>query len=132
MKRAVLSQEVIRRFLNTSEEESTEIKDSILLKMAMRLNRSGYKQRQVEEIISSGVKGYQGKWGNGVTRNRRGIDTEASRRIRKLVEKITWYKCEINDTDMNETSKPGQIGPKYQLPGTVYNNKCCHICPKNP
>ena len=107
MKRALLSQEVIRRFLNTSEGTDTEIKDNILLEMAKRLRRSGYKSKQIKDIISSGIKGYTRKWGNGEARHRRGKDTEDSRRLRKLVGKSTWYKSKTTDMDQTQVQDQG-------------------------
>ena len=95
MKRAILSQETIRRLLNTSEEADNKIKDSILCNMSKRLWRSGYSSKQIREIITSGLRGYKRKWGQGQTRHRRGHSNEEARSIRKLVGKQTWFKVDF-------------------------------------
>lgn len=71
-KRSMLSQELIRRLLNTSEEVGKEVKDNIILGMSKRLKMSGYEQKQIRDIICSGLKGYKRKLGKGQERHRRG------------------------------------------------------------
>ena len=85
MKRAILSQEVIQRLLNTSEEIDHHLKDMILKNLAERLKRSWYRARQIREIISSGLKGYRNKWGAGQVRHRSSKRTEGARKIKKLI-----------------------------------------------
>ena len=93
-KRAILSQEVIRRFLNTSEKLNTDRRDNILLELTKRLQRSDYKVGQIREILVSGLRGYNSKWGKDSNRerHRRARDTEDSRRLSKLIGKTTWFK----------------------------------------
>ena len=121
MKRAILIQEIIRRFLNTSEVTDLETKDSILLEMAQKIRRSGYKSRQIKDIISSEVKGYTRKWGNGEVRHRRGRDTEGSRRLRKFVGKTTWYKVKPKDTERTQVQDQRQKG-EHRRPSNQNKN----------
>ena len=102
MKRAILSQELIRRLLNTSDGVELEIKDKIVTSMCERLKRSGYRKDQIREIITSGLKGYNRKWGQGQTRHRRGHMTEGTRSLRKLVGKSTWFKTDFRTQEAQE------------------------------
>merc|ERR1712082_441723 len=60
---ATLSQELMRRLLNTSEELDQEEKNMIIDEFGRKLRRSGYSKRQVSEILISGIQGYERKWG---------------------------------------------------------------------
>ncbi len=75
-----------------------EIKDMIVKNMSMRLRVSGYNQKQIRDIISSGLKGYNKKWGQGQTRQRRGQETEGARSLKKLVGKSSWFKMKFKET----------------------------------
>ena len=84
---ATLSQEVVRRLLNTSEELKQEDKNNILNEFGRKMRRSGYIKIQISEILISGIQGYKRKWEGRVNRHRRGEETEAGRRRKKLTGK---------------------------------------------
>ena len=56
---AVLSQEVVRRMLNTSEKVSQEVRNKILEEFCNMLERSGYGEEVRHKIITRGLKGYE-------------------------------------------------------------------------
>ena len=108
-KKAVLSQEVVRRMLNTSEEESQGVRNDILKDFCKMLKRSGYDVEVRRKIIMRGHKGY----GNlrsldrrGIRRlHRRGIDTVTERYRKKLDGKTSWYKQVRKTDDKEETEE---------------------------
>ena len=68
-KTAVLSQEVVRRMLNTSEKEPQEVRNKILEDFCDMLERSGYKENVRQRILTRGLRGYE----NLRSLDRRGI-----------------------------------------------------------
>ena len=57
----ILSQEMVRRLLNTSEEVEEEHIIEITDEYAKKLHNSGYRKEQIRKIILAGVKGYGAK-----------------------------------------------------------------------
>lgn len=60
---------------------------------------------QIREILSSGLKGYQSKWGAGEEKHRGGRSTEAARGIKKLIGKSMWFKTGRKRLDKLERAK---------------------------
>ena len=58
-KKASLSQEVVRRLMNTETDISQEEKVTMLNNFSLKLKDSGYDKQQRREIIEGGVLGYQ-------------------------------------------------------------------------
>ena len=54
-----LTQEVIRRFRNTSREASQEERDRVLTKFAQQMFISGYREENRKMILLAGIKWYQ-------------------------------------------------------------------------
>ena len=78
-KYAVLSQEIIRRMLNTSELEPQIVRDKILEEFNGTMTTSGYEETQRRDIMTRGLKGYEklrrlDKEGKRPL-HRRGVDT---------------------------------------------------------
>ena len=92
-KKSTLSQEIVRRLLDTSEEAPLEKKLEILNNFDNKLEVSGYDARQRRDILESGVVGYKRKIERqeGV-RHRKNTDTKGERLAKKLCGKTTWYK----------------------------------------
>ena len=90
-KRETLSQEIVRRLQTTSEELPHEEKVKILETFIRKLKLSGYSRDQARDITRSGIFGYKRKWEMMPNRHRRGVETETSRRRKKLTGKTTWY-----------------------------------------
>ena len=91
-----LSQDVVRRMLNTSEEVSQEERNDIIEMFISKLKRSGYRQDQVKEIIKAGLRGYENKLGKarkeGKCIHRDATSTSKIRFKKKLTAKTNWYK----------------------------------------
>ena len=91
-----LTQDLIRRLVNTCQETTQEDKNEIVEAFIKRLEVSGYKKDQVGEIIESGLKGYITKLENaekdGRGLHRSATSTLASRQKKKLTAKTSWYK----------------------------------------
>ena len=100
MKRSTLSQEVIRRMVNTSEMVEQAERNKILEIFAEKMSRSGYSRRTVQDIMVAGLKGYETKLRKAKSEHR-GIhrssrDTQNKRIKNKLLGKTTWYKNKKN------------------------------------
>ena len=92
MKRASLTQEGVRRLLTRSSELPQREKDKIIDSFTDKLEKSGYSRHQSREIVEIGLLGYARKWGKMNKRHRLGMETETSRRRKKLTGKASWYK----------------------------------------
>ena len=58
-KKASLSQDTVRRMINTSEETGQCCRDKILEVWIGKLRHSGYNESEIKEIISSGLVRYE-------------------------------------------------------------------------
>ena len=92
----ILSQEMIRRLLNTSEELEVEHKQEIVDKYAEKLHNSGYELDQIRKILLAGIKGYGAKRRRceeeGRPLRRSAKESETARMRTKLIGKSTWFK----------------------------------------
>lgn len=91
-KKSTLSQEVVRRLLNTSTDLPSKDKQDILENFIRKLRASGYNTTQIQEIVGSGILGYNRKWVAKPDRHRRSKDTQQLRRMKKLLGKTTWFR----------------------------------------
>ena len=91
-----LSQDVVRRMLNTSELVPQEERNNIVEKFISKLRRSGYRKDQVKEIIKAGLKGYERKLEKakkeGKSVHRDAKSTSKLRFKKKLTAKTNWFK----------------------------------------
>ena len=98
-----LSQDVIRRMLNTCELVHQEERNEIVEKFISKLRRSGYQQEQIVDIVSSGLKGYERKLARarkeGKCIHREARSTIKERFRKKITGKKNWFK---NKKDENE------------------------------
>ena len=84
-KKASLSQEVVRRLLNTDEERPQEEKIEIIDEYCRKLEGSGYSKDQQKEIIEAGLIGYKRRIERqGGIRHRKCKTTEKNREKEKL------------------------------------------------
>jgi hypothetical protein len=91
-----LSNEVIRRLLNTSEDVPDSVRCAILDTFAQKLYNSGYGLYQIRRIILGGIKGYEGMRRTS-RRGRRQMHRSAGessqlRAKKKLTEKSEWFR----------------------------------------
>ena len=92
----ILSNELVRRISNVGESIGQEEVDKIIDHFTQQLVNSGYERRQVYEIITSGLKGFENKKYRRIKARerfyRRAVDTLEERTMKKLTEKTNWFK----------------------------------------
>ena len=107
-----LTQDLIRRMVNTDGETSVQERNTITEKFISRLRVSGYKKPQVKEIIQCGLKGYLTKVENakkeGRDLHRPASSTLALRQRKKLTEKTSCYKGGKKDGKVEENVGLGE------------------------
>ena len=86
------SQEIVRRLHNTSDELGYRVKEEIIEKFILKMRLSGYKRRQIRDIVRRGIMTYRNKWAPRTDRHRNSADTEESRREKKLTGKTSWFR----------------------------------------
>ena len=91
-----LSNEVIRRLLNTSEDVPDSVRCEILDRFAQKLYNSGYGLYQIRRIILGGIKGYEGmrrtSRRGGRKMHRSAGESSQLRAKKKLTEKSEWFR----------------------------------------
>ena len=110
-KLSILSNEVVRRLLNTSEAVSQESKDTILNDFVLKMLRSGYSVSQCRDIMISGIRYYNAKVSRA---NQSGIKVHRSAQLslgarlkKKITAKTSWYKPRPKD-DNCQAQAPDQ------------------------
>ena len=107
-----LSNDLMRRMKNVSEDLDQKTRNGVVDAFAARLILSGYKQEQVRDIVIAGLKGYEkvvAMANEGKTVIHRSAAASApSRYKKKLTGKSTWFldKAECN----KELSSPPRQG----------------------
>ena len=95
-KNQILSQEMVRRLLNTSEDLEGEHLIEITDNYAKKLHNSGYQRDHIRKIILAGVKGYGAKLRRSKEQEtplrRTSEESEGARTRTKLIGKSTWFK----------------------------------------
>ena len=93
---ASLSQEVVRRCKNTSEELTQEQKNQVLDRYTEKLLTSGHSRKQAHRIMTAGLTGYERllqKQKNGIANIHRPSSSGlAARNRKKLLSKTKWFK----------------------------------------
>ena len=94
-KKASLSQECVRRLLNTADDRPQAELDDIMNQFQDKLRGSGYNKEQQKEIIEGGIKGYKRRIARqGGVKHRKSTDTEKEREQKKILGKSNWFKKE--------------------------------------
>ena len=110
MKKSTLSQEIVRRMLNTSEEQPQDERNRIIEKFIVKMQVSGYNEKQVQDIVLAGLKGYENKKSraekNGSELHRDSKSTMGSRVKKKLMAKNNWFKTKKNKKEIK--ARPGE------------------------
>ena len=105
----ILSQDLIRRLMNTCESLGAEEKSRIVDQYSKKIRNSGFSVDQTRRIIINGIKGYESKRRRREKEGRPLRSTAAksrSSRIRsKLLGKSNWFKRKGERTDNAATSK---------------------------
>ena len=106
-----LSQEIMRRMKNTSEDVHMKERIEVVDQYCRKLLSSGYANDQIDRIVTAGLRGYE----RALSKHRRGIkklhtgaaEGASSRYRKKLLSKSRWFKEKPTDCegDSNEDMK---------------------------
>ena len=99
-----LSNDLIRRMLNTSKRVSVDKRLEIVYNFAQKLFNSGYKFEQVRKICIAGLKGYEKllkaiQKPGGRKLHRTSGDSSSARAQKKLTEKNEWFRKQRQEND---------------------------------
>ena len=119
----VLSNDLVRRLLNTQEELPKEYREDIINKYGRKLLTSGYGREQIAKIIVDGIKGYEGrlrKSRNGIRKlHRTGTESMGGRIKKKLLSKTNWFKSrrkeQVKDDEINRKGTKGREARHLQM-----------------
>ena len=115
----ILSQDMIRRLLNTSESLGAGAKEKVVDDYSQKLMNSGYSREQTAKIVVNGIKGYESKRRRRIAEGRELRTTAAGSRVKryreKLLGKTTWFKTQNKKDKMKKsTSSRGKKGENYK------------------
>ena len=96
----IVSNDLVRRLLNTSEELGEEYRLRVVNDYTQKLANSGYKREQLKRIIANGIKGYEARKRRSIVEGRKlhrtSVDSQGARTRRKLLARTTWFKKRRN------------------------------------
>ena len=111
---ASLSQDLVRRLLNTSITLPQSCINNVIDKYSIKLLNSGYSKPQIHNIITSGLRGFEGKLrkhrSGTVKLHQSAASGKAARNRKKLTGKTDWFRKskkqeEEQDKGMTQRSK---------------------------
>ena len=108
----VVSNDLIRRLQNNSEELGGGEKVRIVNDYTQKLANSGYRGEQLKKIVVNGIKGYESKvrrcreQGRGV--HRTSVDSRGARIRKKLLAKSTWFKKHKKRGEQQSNGRNGE------------------------
>ena len=92
----ILSNDTVRRLLNTSEEMGAEARGVVIDQYAHKLKSSGYNKEQTCRILLNGIKNYETRRKSRIEKFGRMRNTskmsKGTRSRKKLLGKSNWYK----------------------------------------
>ena len=115
-KLSILSNEVVRRLLNTSKKIPQDKKDSIMNGFVHKMLLSGYSVGQCRDILISGIRFFNAQVSrakqSGSKLHRSAQSSLVSRLKKKITAKTSWYK-----------PRPNKDNCQAQTPGPENKNK---------
>ena len=112
----VLSNDLVRRLKNNSEELGMGAKVKIVDDYTQKLLNSGYKGEQLKRIITNGIKGYENKVRmcreQGVKLHRTSTDSQGARVRKKLLARTNWFKKRRRKDDQDPNTRRSGCGVK--------------------
>ena len=112
IKSQILSQDLIRILLNTSEDLSKEYREHVVDEYGKKILNSGYTREQAIRILVNGIKGYENKRRRRIKEGRRlrttAKESRSGRYRKKLLAKSTWFKGKKDNADSNTISSGEQ------------------------
>ena len=121
MKMSITANDLVRRLLNTSEQEGADVRSKVVDDYAQELTNSGYGIDQVRKIIINGIKGYEGRKRKRAAEGRSLRSTAAgsrgSRIRKKLTNKTSWYKSRHGKKSNMDMYGAGNKGSSKNIAG---------------
>ena len=115
-KQQILSNDLIRRLLNTSEELGAGAICKVVDQYAQDLLNSGFRKEQTRKILLNGIKGYEAKKKRRAAEGRSLRSTaqgsRGSRIKKKLLGKSNWYKNRKNTRSTQENKSNSAKGSR--------------------
>ena len=114
VKNQILSQDMIRRLMNTCENVGAETREQVVDQYAQKLINSGFSKEQTKRIVINGIRGFEGKRRRRAKEGRELRRTAAGSRCKryreKLMGKTTWFKRGRKEegSKMNPGKKRGE------------------------
>ena len=114
----VVSNDLLRRLMNTSDDLGEEEKRKVVTEYGQKLANSGYSAEQIQKIIVNGIRGFGSRKAR-CTREGRNLRRTAKEslkdRIRKkLLVKTTWFRSKRKEDyyreDANTSRKKTKVG----------------------
>ena len=114
---SILSQDLVRRLLNTKDTIVQSRKDEIVDDYTEKLFNSGYNIAQVRQIIVAGIRGYRRKvkisQETGTDLHRSAASSLASRIKKKIFVRTTWFKEKNKNKREPNISKNNKKGNSH-------------------
>ena len=116
----IVSQDMVRRLMNTKEELGAVNRGGVVDRYARKLLLSGYSKEQTRRILKNGIKGFESKrrsrLARGLPLRSTASGSSKSRYMKKLLGKTTWYKSRRNHStgENNSTSGKGAKNRKHE------------------
>ena len=119
----IVSNDLIRRLLNSSEELGRGAKVKVVDEYAQKLANSGYGREQIKRILCNGIKGYEGKLRRcreeGRKLHRSSVDSQGARVRKKLLARSNWFKKRKRKED--QTTSTRDVEDKEQATREQWN-----------
>ena len=130
-KMKTLSNDLIRRLLNTSERLGLEDRIKVVDKYSQKLLNSGFKIEQVRTIVVNGVKGYERKVKEsrrpgGRRLHRTSAESRGARIRKKLLVKTEWFKkrSRMNKGETEERPTPRSMQQRKRMLQIDFSSAC--------
>ena len=123
VKVASLTQNLVRRMKNTSEDVPDVERVKIVDEFYMQLRGSGYSHEQSRKVIKAGLMGYENllsKYKKGeVKLHRSAQEGEETRRKKKLLGKANWFKSKGRKNSFNKSKRNDKKNISPETPEIV-------------
>ena len=135
-----LSNDLVRRLLNTRVELSPRFREGVIDQYGAKLMTSGFGREQAKKILVNGIKGYVSKMRRRQAGGRKRIhntadESRGSRMKKKLVGKSSWYRPKQKNEDDVEVMKSRPKGgrrPKKPVKETSMRTRAVLFVEQTP
>ena len=129
MKIQIVSQDIIRRLLNTKEELGAATRGPIVDMCANKLLQSGYFKEQTRGILKNGIRGFENRRrsraAKGAPMRSTAKKSSRSRLVKKLLSKTSWYrkKSNYNTASQKSSNYASSVGAESNKSGRIEQEK---------